>query len=163
MVSTAPAHARFRGWRLLSDELSLLGKDTGQMSAVARPISLKNASIDVMRGFVADAVLSDVVRDTLKGTVAHLRPPQDSVAQALEPATPRWIVLPRYEAGAPATLTPLPRARAFMELAQNAFNYNLLGEAGFTVLAGLVDGCECYRFSYGNLDEAVATFAGLAA
>ena len=161
--STLAAALCFRGWRLLSDELSLLGNDTGKMSAVARPISLKNASIDVMRGFVADAVLSDVVRDTLKGTVAHLRPPQDSVAHASEPATPRWIVLPRYEAGVPAELTPLPRARAFMELAQNAFNYNLLGEAGFTVLARLVAGCECYRFSYGNLDEAVATFAGLTA
>ena len=49
-----------------------------------------------------------------------------------------------------------------MELAQNAFNYSLLGEAGFGALARLVDGCDCYRFSYGDLEEAVALFAALA-
>ncbi len=161
--STLAAALSFRGWRLLSDELTLLDRDTGHMAAVARPVSLKNASIEVIRRFVAGAVLSDVVRDTVKGTVAHLRPPRDSVLQALEPATPRWIVLPRYEAGAPAKLMSLPRARAFMELAQNAFNYSLQGQAGFEALARLVDACECYRFSYGNLDDAVATFADLAA
>ena len=160
--STLAAALCFRGWRLLSDELTLLDPDHLAMAAVARPISLKNASIEVIRDFVGEAVLSDTARDTAKGTVAHLRPPAPSVAAADFPATPRWIVLPRYEAGAAARLTPLPRARAFMELAQNAFNYSLLGEAGFNALAQLVNGCDCYRFSYGDLEEAVTLFAGLA-
>ncbi len=159
--STLAAALCFRGWRLLSDELTLLDPDHLAMAAVARPISLKNASIEVIRGFVGHAVLSDTARDTAKGTVAHLRPPASSVAAADVSATPRWIVLPRYEAGAAARLSPLPRARAFMELAQNAFNYSLLGEAGFTALAQLVNGCDCYRFSYGDLEEAVTLFAGL--
>lgn len=159
--STLAAALCFRGWRLLSDELTLLDPAGLDMAAVARPVSLKNASIDVIRGWVEGAVLSEVVRDTVKGTVAHLRPPPASVAASDAPARPRWIVLPRYEAGAPARFSPLPRARAFMELAQNAFNYSLLGEAGFSALGRLVDGCDCYRFSYGDLDEAVVLFAGL--
>ena len=160
--STLAAALCFRGWRLLSDELTLLDPDNLGMAAVARPISLKNASIEVIRNFVGEAVLSDAVRDTVKGTVAHLRPPAQSVAAARVPAMPRWIVLPHYEAGVAARLSPLPRARAFMDLAQNAFNYSLLGEAGFTALAQLVNGCDCYRFSYGDLEAAVALFAGLA-
>ena len=160
--STLAAALCFRGWRLLSDELTLLDPGNLDMAAVARPVSLKNASIEVIRSFVGDAVLSDTVRDTVKGTVAHLRPPAASVAAADALATPRWIVLPRYEADAPARLSPLPRARAFMELAQNAFNYSLLGEAGFGALARLVDNCNCYQFCYGDLEEAVALFAALA-
>lgn len=161
--STLAAALCFRGWRLLSDELTLLNPDNLRMAAVARPISLKNASIEIIRRFGEGAVLSDIVKDTSKGTVAHLRPPASSVAQALESAVPRWIVLPRYEAGTPACLSPVSPARAFMELAQNAFNYSLLGEAGFSALAQLVNGCSCYRFSYGDLEEAVALFGGLGA
>ena len=161
--STLAAALCFRGWHLLSDELTLLDPASTQMAAVARPVSLKNASIGVIRRFAADAVLSDTVSDTLKGAVAHLCPPRASIADAAQPASPQWIVLPSYVAGAAVQLTPLPRARAFMELAQNAFNYSLLGERGFAALSQLVDNCACFRFSYGNLDEAVARFRSLAA
>jgi len=37
-------------------------------------VSLKNASIDIIRAHSTEAVLGDAARDTHKGTVAHLRP-----------------------------------------------------------------------------------------
>lgn len=146
------------GWRLLSDELTLLRLEDGQIHPLPRPISLKNASIDVIRRYVPDCVMSRAVSDTVKGTVAHLRAPADSVARAGESAPAAWVVFPRFETGAPLTAEPLARAETFMHLAQNCFNYSVLGAEGFNALASLVEQITGYRFRYGALDDALAFF-----
>ncbi len=152
-----------RGWRLLSDELTLIDRGTGLITPLPRPVSLKNQSIDVIRAFAPDAVLGPVARDTAKGTVSHMRPPAASVRAADELARPAWIIMPRYQAGAPADLTALPKGEAFIQAADQSFNYSLLGQEGFEAMGGLVDKCECLRFQYGELEEAVAVFDRLAA
>jgi HprK-related kinase A len=160
--STLCAALVARGWRLLSDEMTLVRLEDGMLVPLPRPVSLKNASIDVLRAFAPDAVLSPAVDNTNKGTIAHLKPPAASIARAAEPAPPAFIVFPRYEAGAATSLAPLPKARAFMQTAENAFNYQVLGAAGFTALGRLVDASSQYAFRYSRLDEAVALFERLA-
>jgi len=159
--STLCAGLVARGWRLLSDELTLIEPESGNIVPLARPVSLKNASIDVIRRFSPQAVLGPTVHDTTKGSVTHMKPPVESVRRSAEKARPAWVILPRYEAGTAARLTPLGKARAFMQLADNAFNYSLHGRRGFEVLAGLIETCGCYEFAYGNLEEAVIVFDGL--
>ena len=159
--STCCAGLVSRGWRLLSDELTLVDPPSAAVAPLPRPVSLKNASIDIVRGILPAAVLSPTVRDTLKGSVAHLKPPTDSVRRATEPARPRWIVLPHYQAGAPARLKPLPKGRAFMQLADSAFNYSLHGRNGFDVLAQIVEACTCYELVYGDLEDALRIFERL--
>src|SRR5205809_2621268 len=68
--STLCAALTSRGWRLLSDELTLLDLVTGSIIALPRPISLKNASIVAIGRFAPDAQLGPPVHDTLKGSVA---------------------------------------------------------------------------------------------
>ena len=92
-----------------------------------------------------------------------MQAPVDSVRRAAEPARARWVVLPRYRAGAQALLEPMPRGRAFMQLADSAFNYDVHGADGFRALADLVEGCGCYEFTYADLEDAVRIFDGLAA
>lgn len=150
------------GWRLLSDELTLVRLADGLLQPVPRPVSLKNGSIDVIRDFAPGAVLSAAVLDTAKGTIAHLKAPRDSVLRADEPARPGWVIFPRYVAGAELQLAPIAPARTFMRVAENAFNYSVLGSAGFAALGGLVDAAPGYDFSYGRLDEALAWFEHLA-
>jgi HprK-related kinase A len=116
----------------------------------------------VIRAFVPHAVLGPTVRDTAKGAIAHLKPPAESVKRANERARPRWVLLPRYEAGAPVRLEPMRKGRAFMALADNAFNYHLHGPGGFEVLAQLIDGCACFSLAYGDLETAVRTLDALA-
>lgn len=151
-----------RGWRLLSDELTLVRVADGQIVPLPRPVSLKNASIDVIRAYAPEAVFSRAVHDTNKGTVAHVKPSADSVARAMETARAAWIVFPQYAAGAEAVLEPIPQARAFMQVAQNAFNYSLLAGPGFDTLARLIEGSRSYHFRYSVLDEAIAAFDALA-
>ena len=160
--STLCAGLVSRGWRLLSDELCLLDLQSGLIRPLARPLNLKNRSIDVIGRFQPGAVMTAPVRDTAKGTVALVKPPADSVSRAGEPALPAWIVFPKYVAGAAGTLAPLGKAPTLMRLIEQAFNYDILGARGFEAAAGLVDRCGCLEFSYGDLDEAVAIFASLA-
>ncbi|HEV8330622.1 MAG TPA: HprK-related kinase A [Steroidobacteraceae bacterium] len=147
-----------RGWRLLSDELTLLDLAAGHVVPLPRPVSLKNASIDAIRRFSPDAVLGPPVHDTVKGSVAHMKAPTDSVRRATEAARPRWIVLPHYESGAAARLAPLSKARAFMHLADHAFNYDVHGRRGFELLGQVITNSDCFEFQYGALEDAIAVF-----
>ena len=160
--STLTAALLGHGWRLLSDEMTLVRPDDGMLVPVPRPVSLKNASIDVIRAFRPDAVLSRPVEETTKGTIAHVKAPRDSILRAGEPVRPACVVFPRYEAGAGLALTPLPKARAFMELADNCFNYQVLGARGFAALGQLIDTSDAYTFRYSSLPDAMDLFERLA-
>ncbi len=151
-----------RGWRLLSDELAMIDPASCSLTPLPRPVSLKNASIEVIRSFAPSAVISPVVFETVKGTVAHLRPPPASVRRANENAPPGWLVLPQFVAGAPARLEPLSKAHAVAHLAENAFNFGLHGQRGFELLAAVVEASACFSFSYSSLEEAAEVFARLA-
>ena len=125
---------------------------------LARPISLKNESIEAIRAFAPEAVFGAVVHDTTKGSVVHVRPPGSAVSRAAEAALPAWVVSPRFEPGTEAHLDPWPKARAFMDLVDGSFNYHVHGRDGFAALCRLVDSVDCYRFSYGRLEDAVRLF-----
>ena len=150
-----------RGWRLLSDELALIRKDDGQAVPLPRPVSLKNASIEVIRNFEPTAFINRECRDTIKGTVAHMKPPRDAVLRAQETAKPGWVIFPRYRKDAATVLQARPKGGTLMAVADNAFNYSLLGTAGFHMLADMIDACDCYDFTYSNLDQAIEVFAAL--
>lgn len=150
-----------RGWRLLSDELALVRIDDGKLIPLPRPVSLKNASIDIIRQFEPGATISCAVNDTMKGTVAHMKVPTDSVNRSMETARPAWVIFPKYQPDTTARLETLPQSRAFMRVAENSFNYSLLGAKGFETLSGLIDASLCYDFTYSRLDEAIETFAAL--
>ncbi len=152
-----------RGWRLLSDELTLINPQSISASALARPINLKNASIDLIREFDPDSVWGPETYDTAKGRVAHLRPPRDSVDNMLQTAQPRWIVFPRYCAGSAPLLETRGKALTCIHFAENAFNYSTHGDLGFDVVGRLVDQCDCYDFTYSRFEDALEVFDWLAA
>lgn len=145
-----------RGYRLFSDEFGLMDPHSGEFFPLPRLMPLKNQSIKVIRDHFPEAVLGPEIPGTLKGTVAHVRPPQESIERADETAKPRWIVFPQWVADAAVRLEPLPRSEAFLLLASNAFNYELLGEAAFNAVAELVRGCECRKLVYSDFDNALA-------
>jgi HprK-related kinase A len=154
--STLSAALAYRGWRLLSDEFGLVQPQTGEMLPLPRAIPLKNESIGVIRDFAPDAHLGRVYPKTRKGDVAHVAPPPDSLARQREPATPRWILFPRFRSKRPVSIEPNPKSLAFTRLANNAFNYRLLGATGFRALTALVRRCDAYSLEYSDLDEAIA-------
>lgn len=159
--STLCAALAHSGWRLLSDELTLADLDDTCIHPLPRPVSLKNRSISILKEYAPGTVFTNPVHDTAKGSVALMRAPMNSVARAQEVALPRWVVFPRYMAGSQTDLQPLSRAKAFMRLAEQGFNYGILGKHGFEALGTLVESCECHEFRYSRLDEAVALLGAL--
>ena len=160
--STLCAALALSGWRLLSDELTLIDPESGAIQAFVRPVSLKNASIEVIGMRYPDAVFTQTVNDTIKGSVAHMRPPTDSILQGQRPALPRWLVFPKYEAGVALNLTEMSKAEALTELIGSTFNFSALGVRAFSSLGELVDSVDCYRLHYASLDQAESAFAELA-
>lgn len=160
--STLCAGLVYRGWRLLSDELALISLSDLSIAPLGRPISLKNQSIDVIRSFAPTAVLNRATHDTSKGTVTHVKVPTEQVRRLSEHAPARWVIFPKYVPEAAAQLTPRSKASSMLELARNSFNYMVLGLSGFEALTEVIDGCDCYDFSYSQLDDAVAVFDELA-
>ena len=152
--STLCAALVCKGWRLLSDEMTLISTSTGKIFPIPRPVSLKNQSIEIIQNYSPDAFMGEVVMDTAKGTVSHMRPPSSSVDLSGQPGKAGLIIFPKYQQGVDANLLPLNRAKALLKLAENSFNYSVLGSQGFEILRNLVSNCDCYDFSYQSLDEA---------
>jgi len=146
------------GWRLLSDELGMYDIQSSRIYGMARPLNLKNRSIEIIRDFAPQATMTAPVPDTTKGTVCLMRPPDDSVRRKSEPANPAWIVLPRYVPNASAALAHHSSAKTFMLLAEQSFNYEVHGAQGFNAIGDLVDQCECYQFTYSRIEDAIAVF-----
>ncbi len=160
--STLCAGLVSRGWRLLSDELALISLADRLIAPLGRPIGLKNQSIDVIRDFVPGVVFNQVTHDTSKGSVAHMKVPTAQVRRMNERAEPRWVIFPKYVAGAKAELTPRSKANSMLELGRNSFNYMVLGLTGFEVLTDVITASDCYDFRYGQLEDAVTIFDTLA-
>ena len=160
--STLSAALHLRGARLLSDEFGLVRPEVGDLLPMPRAIPLKNASIEAILEFEPDALLGPTYPKTRKGRVRHLRPDDDSQCRQHEPATPRWLVFPKYQAGAAEQLRPLDKTEAFRQLAFNCFNYRLLGETSFRAVAEMIRAVDCYTFSFSRLDRATEMLAALA-
>lgn len=149
------------GWRLLSDEMTLISMKDGLVYPIPRPVSLKNESIDIVRGLSPQSYFGRVVEDTAKGSVSHMRAPKGSVDARRDTATPALIVFPKYKKGASTELLELGRGASLLRVAENSFNYHVLGAAGFQSCASLVEACDCYDFSYEKLDEAIPLLESL--
>jgi HprK-related kinase A len=155
--STLTAALSQRGWRLLSDEFGVFDPEAGAFRAMLKPIGLKNQSIEVIRAFAPQARFGPEFSKTRKGRVAHVAATDDAVARRHETARPGAIVLPKWEAGSPTRWEPLAEHVAFPALAFNAFNYTVLGAAGFRAVVALMRQCPAWQLVYSDLDDALAT------
>jgi HprK-related kinase A len=160
--STLCAALSCRGWRTFSDEFALVRPESGDIHPVPRPMAIKNESIGVIRNFAPDAYIGPVSKGTRKGDVGHVKPPSSSIRRQSEACSASHIVFPRWREGSETTLTRLGSTEAFMLIASNAFNYDLLGEAAFAAVAALVRRSECYGLVYSDLDDATEKLKRLA-
>lgn len=154
--STLCATLVARGWRLLTDETALLRLSDGMAIPVVRPISLKNRSIDVLQELWPDGTFGPRFADTDKGTVAHARPPDESIAGMYVPVPVRAVIFPTFEPGSALRASAQEKAAAFMFLASNSFNYDVLGRPAFDCLAGVIEGARALKLHYGDGTAAAA-------
>ncbi|MCO7227117.1 HprK-related kinase A [Pleionea sp. CnH1-48] len=157
--STLTAELMLNGWRLFSDELALID-EAGKLIAAPRPVSLKNASIDIISQRHPDALFTKPAKDTNKGTVAHLKLEQSEAIEHCE-ASPFVIVFPKYVANSELNTQYMDPAEALVSMAEQGFNYHILGAEGFRRLSMVVEQSRCFKLEYSSLDDAVAWFTEL--
>ncbi len=154
--STLAAMLGHRGWRFLGDEFALLDPADGRFQPFPRPISLKNASIDLLRDVAPADRFGPRFDGTIKGSVQHLAPPVDAIA-AMDAAVPaRLIVMPSFVAGSEPTIRRISRAESFFHLSQASTNYRLIGERAFAAVWQLVETAPAYEIGYGSTADAEA-------
>jgi hypothetical protein len=72
------------------------------------------------------------------------------------------IAFPQYVPDARTELIPIKRSEALVELATNVFGFRARAREALDVLAEVVRGAECYRFTVGDLDAAVGLITRVA-
>jgi HprK-related kinase A len=158
--STLCAALCLNGWRLLSDELALLDLRTGLCVPLPRPVSLKGESINIIRKYSEAAFLSATVHDTQKGSVAYLQIPKTSVEQQAKSVKLRAVIFPKFQVDIDGyDLKPITKAKALIRVADQTFNYSILGKSAYELLKTVLKDSQCYEFFYnGNLAEAELVF-----
>lgn len=160
--STLAATLAHRGWRLLTDEITLIDPDDGTIRPLCRPISLKDGAVRALRRVVPGLEQGLGFTATSKGDIHLIPPSHDSLAALDRPARMRWLVHPLFVPGLAARLTSSPRARSMLALSRHAFNYELHGRRGFLLLCDLVQAADCFTLSFGDLDAAAAAVERMA-
>ena len=143
-------------WRLLSDEMALIDPKTQLAQPFVRPICLKNNSVDLVKSWYPQLATSTLAANTHKGDVIHVAPSEFSWQQRQTPATISAIVFPQYQPNAELEIYQLNQAQGFMKLAENAFNFSLLGERGFTILTSIIEQVPCYEIVYSDVKQVQA-------
>lgn len=153
--STLSAALAMYGWRFLSDEFTMIRPQDGKILPIPRPTPLKNASIQVIKENFLNAEVGPLFPKTRKGTVAHLRTPESSVEQLKQAVLPELLIFPKYQANSEIQLNQLNKPYVIFKLASNAFNYELMGKAGFELVKNVTASCRCYNLTYSDLDQAL--------
>lgn len=159
--STLGAAMGFREWRFLGDEFGVFNADDQSFIAMPRPISLKNASIDVMKAWASDGRFSRTFKDTPKGTMAYLQPPAGTLAPPLTPARMSMAIFPRYVENERPAARRLRGAEAAIELTNACVNFSRVGRPAFEQIMIWANTIPVYRVSYPSLDAAVSMVSDL--
>lgn len=152
--TTLSASLMLRGWRLFSDEFGLFDMESGKLVPYPRPLSIKNESIDVLKNFSRAAQFTKSMTKTPKGTLAYLRPTEESIVRSTEPAELGWFIFPEFAPEQAPLLTKLDPGQAMFGLTRSSVNYDSFGERSFRILTDLVDRVPAYAMRYPDLGAA---------
>ncbi len=157
--STLAAGLVTAGFGYLTDDVSAITLETGQIRPYPKPITL---ATEVVRQFERGGhhLLDDEAR-ALMHTDAYV-PCTAFGGRVGRESTAGTIVVPTYTVGRPTELTAMSRAEAVIVLGEQSFNFNELAPDALRLAADLVRACDCYRLTYSDLDAAVGLIAAAA-
>ncbi|MFS1702624.1 HprK-related kinase A [Alteromonas sp. AMM-1] len=151
--STLTAWLGIHGWKVYSDEMAVIDLVAGTVQPLYRPICLKNQSIDLVKQWSPNAVLTPTCHDTAKGSVAHLKAHHWEEYATFQPARIVGVVFPKYDASATEPkLFTVDKLQTYESLYSNAFNYHVLGQQSFEILLNVVNHIQGFEVHYASLD-----------
>lgn len=144
----------------LADDLAAISAPDGKIVPWPAPISLKPGSFDVIAPHRPD--LEQAPRYQTKGVEARLLTPPPAAFDA-KPVPMRYLIFPRFTAGASAELQALTSFQALERLlADRIWMGHPITAERVTALVGLLDRTPAYRAVYGTLEDAMRLVEGVA-
>lgn len=141
------------GARYLTDEAAAVDARRLVVRPYAKPITLDPGSWPVLSE-LQPAVHEDLESRTRRQW--HVPAPDIPGAGYAEECAIGLVVLPRYDrTSSPASVEPLTRAQALVELCQQSFTWSTAPEHTMAVLAEVLRGAKAVRLQHSNLDAAV--------
>lgn len=149
--STLTAGLLARGWKYLCDEFALIHAETLELHPFPRAICIKKPSLPIVARLGLSAHRNQHHIKGGKGLVGFIDPlalGPDGVGEA---CPIRFVIFPKYVAGAMPTLEAISRAEAAFDLHRVCFNLFSCRAVGLDVIAGMIRGAACYRLVAGAL------------
>lgn len=137
-----------RGYQYLTDETVAVNAETLLVEPFPKALSVDRGSWAVLPELEPGLRLVD---DQWQVPPRSIRP--DAVAA---PARPRLIVTPAFRRGAMTELRPLRRAEALVLVAQSTFRFTEAPRRNLEVSARVLESCDCFELTIGDLPTAVA-------
>jgi hypothetical protein len=159
--STLVAGLVASGFRYLTDDVCAIDLDTGRACAYPKPIAISARALPTLD--LPREPERDEERDRFGGDDIYLSVSDLAGAVAVEPISPRLVVVPDYRDGARTEVHPLTRAEAAVLVAEQSFNFDALAPAALLVIAAVLRRCSCYRMTYSDLGEGVSIVSELMA
>ena len=161
--STLACAMMAKGWRLLTDELSLFDASTFSIIPFVRPVSIKEKAIEVLKtDYANELFFGAVAKNTTKGTVSHVAPTQRSWDHMYTPATPKVIFFPKFNPNAiNVRVEPISDAFMIQLLSEQSFNLNTLGASAVKSLVEIVRRIRAYSIEYSDLNAAEERISGI--
>lgn len=150
--STLTAGLLTRGWRYLCDEFALVHTDSLMLHPYPRAICIKKSSFPVIESLGLSFHGGRHYVKGFKGPVAFVNP-IDVYPNAIGRVCPiRYVIFPKYVAGATPALTPISRGAAAFDLHRVCFNLFGCRALGLDVIASMIRGTTCYRLTSGEIN-----------
>lgn len=147
------------GLSYFSDEVGALDIQRLELKAYPKPLSVDPGSYGVLERLLETPGPTFGQRGARQWQV----PPNVLQREAVSSRRARLskVVFPRYEAGAPTTLTPVARAEALVMLVKNSFNFSDRPGEHLEALGKVLEDADCYQLVTGSLPEACRAVLGL--
>ena len=144
------------GFQYLTDDLLLMrGKDL-LVEGVPFSFCVKEGGVSVLSPYfpVLQSLRTHTRADGKR--VRYLPPPKSAFdVRSAKPARARWVVFPRYEAGAETRLDAIDRGSALSRLIDSCTLSRPLSQEQVGAFVDWIRGVTCYHLTMGSLDESV--------
>jgi hypothetical protein len=146
------------GFAYLTDEAAPIDPATSWVHPYPKPLAVDRRSLEALGGLPGSLARAYTPGELIQ---YHLSPSDLRERPIGEPCPVRFVVAPKYETGDRTRLDPINRATALAILAENSFNLDRFGSRGLSILGRAVEGAECFRLRFGDIDAAVGLIADL--
>jgi hypothetical protein len=159
--STLVAGLVAAGWTYFSDDLAAVDPATLTLLPIQKALCIKGAALPLLEDRLPALRAARPYRRFATPEVRYALPPANRLPEASLPV--RFLVFPRYSAGAATELAPIPRSHALERLLETCSNPRESLPTTLGPLLEMLRRVPPYSLVHGNLDAAIDALSRLLA